>query len=355
MADRQAAVKSAIAAMNSLSNIQQEQNKIKMQMFMHDREAQDSFFNQIRAKKEMMPLELEQKRAEAQIAQEYATPKKWEPTSRDEALSFEKDKLAAKDEASASRLSRSGIDLSTATPEEVKAHIASKDPGYSKFLSNVYEGKINLAGRSSQTINKVLEDVGSVYPDFDQSTAPARFKTRIGFTSGKEAQNIRSLNTATEHLNEFVNIIPELDNKKMKRYNTFANMLKSESGDPSIAKAKMIQAALSGELATLFKNSSGTDQEIANIKSALDLADSKEALYAVSKQAVNLMKGRMYAFEDQWRSSFGENSVAPVMSKRSKKVFESLSPDTLEPDTSTSAIPESAGKLVATKSRWGLK
>lgn len=66
MADRQAAVKSVIAAMNSLSKIQQEQNKIKMQMFLHDKEQQDNFFNQMRLKKEMLPLELEAEKQKMQ-------------------------------------------------------------------------------------------------------------------------------------------------------------------------------------------------------------------------------------------------------------------------------------------------
>ena len=46
-----------------------------------------------------------------------------------------------------------------------------------------------------------LDDIYAAYPDLDASTAPAYAKTRINFSTGKEAAGINSSNTAIHHLN----------------------------------------------------------------------------------------------------------------------------------------------------------
>lgn len=71
MADRQVAVKSIIAAMNAMSNIQQNKTKLLTTMLEGSQKFQDSFLlnmmknrQEIDQKKELMPLELEQKKQE---------------------------------------------------------------------------------------------------------------------------------------------------------------------------------------------------------------------------------------------------------------------------------------------------
>ena len=74
MADRQTAIKSLLAVMDSTSRIQQEQNKIKMNMLENSQKFQNSFFESMmknkmetQQKQEMVPFELEQKRQEKQM------------------------------------------------------------------------------------------------------------------------------------------------------------------------------------------------------------------------------------------------------------------------------------------------
>jgi hypothetical protein len=74
VADRNVAIKSIVAAMDSMNKIQTAKNELQMNLLLNNKKAQDNFLMEMEQKKQMMPLELEQKEKEAQITQKYKTP-----------------------------------------------------------------------------------------------------------------------------------------------------------------------------------------------------------------------------------------------------------------------------------------
>ena len=218
-------------------------------------------------------------------------------------------------------------DTTGKSPEELRAQLAQTNPAYAKFLDNVVKGTANVQGRGSKFMAQIQEDAGMLYPDMDLSNVGARFKTRQDFTSGKAGQNIKSLNTAVNHLDELNRLIPTLGNTSIQPWNAIKNEYGQLTGNPSVARFNMVKSALTGELATLFKNSSGTDQEIGNLARTIGSSQSPKQLHAVVGQAVQLMKGRMNALQDQWKTAFGEGSDFSVISPRSKKILDQLAPE----------------------------
>lgn len=218
-------------------------------------------------------------------------------------------------------------DVTGKDPDQVMQELKQRDPGYATFLKNVYEGNIKMQGRGSVPMMQVQKDVGLLYPDFDQSKTDARFATRQDFTKGKAAQNIKALNTATDHLAALHDASDKLHNSNYPAWNAVANWGVSQVGDPRVNSFNTIKNAVVGELASIFKGSSGTDPEFANIAKTISSSNSPQMLQDSIKDAVKLMRGRMNSLRDQWKSAFGDNSEFNVVSPRAKKILERLAPE----------------------------
>lgn len=213
-----------------------------------------------------------------------------------------------------------------ATPEQLQANLKQQRPEVFNYYQQVAKGKIPIMGRFGMAANQVNEDVINFFPDFDPTKYETRQKTRMDFTSGKSGQNVRSLNTAIEHLNELNSLIPTLQTSGWKSGNKIINFITRETGKTGVPRFGMVANALNGELATIFKNSGGTDQEIANIGRALSNSDSPDNIRDVLKGAVSLMAGRMNALDYQWKTSFDqpEDKAFPIMSPQAKGILNKL-------------------------------
>lgn len=215
------------------------------------------------------------------------------------------------------------VDMTDKTPDQIQEEVKSKDPAYFSFLKSINEGRDVAKYSRYGDQNQIHQDVNTLWPDFDASLQPARVATRKGFVAGKEAQNIRSLNTAVQHLGELDGLIPQLQNIGFRPGNTVKNFISKNAGKTPVTNFNMVKNALSGELATIFKNTGGTDQEIANISQSIDNANSTEQLKGVVHQATALMSGRMAALDSQWKGVFGQesNSPNPIMNEKSKNTL----------------------------------
>lgn len=219
-----------------------------------------------------------------------------------------------------------GID-GNKTPEENKKDLEKDNPAYSKYLQALADGRMKMTGRSTTQQLKIQKDLANLYPGLDQSKIDARWNTRKDFTTGNAAKNIRSLNTAVQHLNEMNKIIPKLHNTGFKQWNRMGQTAsRNLGGNPDLTRFDAIKTALSGELANIYKNSGGTDQEIHHVAETIDSADSMESLQASVGEAVNLMGGRLSALHDQWHNAYDQpgDKDFPVISARSQGILKSM-------------------------------
>lgn len=221
--------------------------------------------------------------------------------------------------------------LGNLSPDQAKEQLQKTNPVYAKYLEKLAHGDINLAGRGSKFIQKVQQDMTYLYPGVDMKDINAKFNMRKDFTVGKAAQNIKSLNTAVQHLSELNKVIPELHDTGVKPLNQILQTMGRTFGPGSdvLAKFRAIKVALAGELSAIYKNSGGTDQEIQHVSDTIDSADSPEALKASVKEAVVLMSGRLSALKDQWKSAYnlpGDPDEPPrgIISPRSRSTLRSM-------------------------------
>jgi hypothetical protein len=161
-------------------------------------------------------------------------------------------------------------------------------------------------------------------PSFDETQYKSRAAVRKDFTSGKAAFNIRSLNTAIGHLDAFAKAGAELQNGSVQLWNRIANSTLNATGDPRVAKFLAAADAVSGEAATIFKGTSGTDQEIKAWREHLSSASSPEQIKATTEQLIELMASRLEALDGQYQSGMGKPRDFRFLNDKSAGILQKL-------------------------------
>lgn len=175
---------------------------------------------------------------------------------------------------------------------------------------------------------KLIQDATTFDPSFDMTQYPTRQRIRIDFTSGKSADNIRSLNTVVSHLDRLNKTAKGLDNTKIKLWNKVKNWAKEESGDSTVTNFAKDASAVESELAKVFKGTGATDQEIKVWRENFSSAQSPKQLLDGIHEAIELMKGRLDALDDQWVKGMGHPRDFEILSKSSKRILDRLEQET---------------------------
>lgn len=172
-------------------------------------------------------------------------------------------------------------------------------------------------------------------PTWDMSQYPARVALRKDFTSGKSANNIRSLNTAIGHLQSLSQAGQNLGNTGLPLINTVKNKASQAVGNPQKTKFDNAVNAVAGEMSTVFKGSSGTDQEIKSWKDQMNSSQSPAQIQEGINQMIELMGSRLSAFDSQWTTGMGKPRDFKLLSPKSRQILENLGVDveTLDPIT----------------------
>jgi hypothetical protein len=132
---------------------------------------------------------------------------------------------------------------------------------------------------------------------------------------------MRSLNTAIGHLESLAKSAEELDNASIQLWNYIANTSLTEVGDPRVVKFNNTANAVAGEMATIFKNTSGTDQEIKAWREQLDSSQSPQQLQGAIDQLIELMSSRMEALAGQWEAGIKAPRDFRFLNDKSEKIL----------------------------------
>jgi len=161
-------------------------------------------------------------------------------------------------------------------------------------------------------------------PSFDQTQYQARVSARRDFTSGKSANNIRSLNTVVGHLDSLKKASDVLDNAPVKLWNFIANQGLTQTGDSRVVRFNAAANAVESELANVFKGMGATDQEIKAWREQLSSSQSPEQLHGAIDQLIDLISSRMYALDAQYKVAMGKPKEFRILNDNSRKILENM-------------------------------
>lgn len=152
---------------------------------------------------------------------------------------------------------------------------------------------------------QMLTAVSQYDPNFDAVNYNARAKTRSDFTSGKNAQNIKALNTAIGHLGRLEEQIGGTASHSFTPLNIAQNVGEEVFGSSGQTNFKQTASALATELTAVFRGSGGAEADVARYLSQLNVNGSQEQKKGAVNNIVELLNARLSAIGDQYNQGMG--------------------------------------------------
>lgn len=191
----------------------------------------------------------------------------------------------------------------------------------------------------------LMQWVNQVNPSYDSTLFGVRAPMRKAFTSGPQSQAINSLNTAIGHLDQFVDVAKSLGNGSFRPTNDLTNWVKTNFGDSAPTDFEGIKGIMSGELASAFKKSGATDQEIQKVEHAISSSASPQQLrdYA-TRIAIPALGSKISSYNAQYQQVMGTNDSYKVLSPDSTAILQKYG---YNPDHPTMGGAAGTGPVVA--------
>lgn len=205
------------------------------------------------------------------------------------------------------------------TAESVPARMRGQVQAISEYRS-----PMPAMGRNNPFSQELAYWVHQVNPSYDGTQFQARNKTQSAFASGKEAQNITSINTAIGHLGSLYDSAGQLGNTSFRGYNSFGNWLSKQTGKDTVKPFELAHAAVAEELGRAFKGGIATQGEVATWEKAINDADSPQQLRTSIKTITELLASRIHALEDQYESSMGKGPDKSFVREKSQQVLDRI-------------------------------
>jgi hypothetical protein len=212
--------------------------------------------------------------------------------------------------------------------------------GEANIIKGIVEGRIALPGGialSKQPWVNRLNLAAAYDPGFDQTQWRVRLDTRVDFSKGKAAGQIRSLNTLIKHLGQLWDSADKLDNTGIsggtKAGNYLVNLGKEQFGSFGLKDWDVAASAAGGEIAALLKGGVPDKQEIEQQTRNFNRNDPKEAQHRAIIDTLHLAYGRLAGLTSQYENAYNRARDFKFTNTESENILKNklgIDPDALE-------------------------
>lgn len=236
----------------------------------------------------------------------------------------------------------SGVELKGATPQE---QLASLPPNIKEKVDMLLGYKVDatpyMLTRNADWA-AASEAASQIDPTWNANEYPSRLKLLNDFKSGKSAATVRSLNTTIAHLGTLDKAFQQLSNSSLRAYNAVGNVLLSQTGSGRTEPFNLAANAVANEAATVFKNTSGTDQEIKAWKESLSPNMGPKDWESAKKTLLQLLAGRIGYLDSQFQTGMGKPRDFKLLSPKSQQIVKEMGGGELDEPSPTGAGPQAA-------------
>lgn len=167
-------------------------------------------------------------------------------------------------------------------------------------------------------------------PEYDTTGYAAKQKVMTGFSSGPEAEQIKSFNTVPMHMAGLYQAVTKLNNSDFvpgvtnRIGNAVGGQLSTKTQD-ALGDFESSKKAVAGEMAKVFRSAGMSVAEIDDWKDSFDNSTSSTKMYSAIRKGVELIEGRMGAVANQWRTTPGlHDKPFDKVSQPARAVFDLL-------------------------------
>lgn len=157
-----------------------------------------------------------------------------------------------------------------------------------------------------------------------KQTQAAQAQTVKAFSSGLEARNVRSFNTAIDHLDTMSKLATALDNGDIKVVNAIGQSFASQTGSAAPTNFDAAKSIVGGEVAKALAGSSMALKDREEIRDSISRANSPAQLAGVVNTLQQLLGGQLKSLELQYETGTKRKDFADKLSPASKAVVARL-------------------------------
>jgi len=226
------------------------------------------------------------------------------------------------------------------TPQDVQAAMPESEASLAEQIGT-YKVGINALGKFPANKKMQILRAAKVYnPDFDVKEFNNLNRARQAYTTGAQGQNIAAINTAIGHLGQLAKLSKQLNNRSMPAWNTLANEVSRQTGDPAVTSFEQTKEAVASELAKVFKGAGVTSEaQMREWRKAINSSMSPEQLKEGIANAVHLMGSRVQEIDRQWDQLTKAPRDYRVLSDPNKRILQEIGFDPSELDPTGMSTP----------------
>lgn len=190
--------------------------------------------------------------------------------------------------------------------EAAKA-FASQDPAAAAIANyQLAPPSISRGGPGAMVMRKVL----AINPDYNAQDWAAQGALLKNFTSGKTADQLRSLNTALGHVGMLTDAIDALKNGNVQVLNSIANRFGAATGSTPATVFQAIVNKVGPEVAAAYGIATGAERDVA--KDDFNPKMSPDQLMNNAKTTAKLLGSKIEAAQKQWKDVFKNRPFEPL-------------------------------------------
>jgi hypothetical protein len=163
----------------------------------------------------------------------------------------------------------------------------------------------------------VVEDVNNVDPNWSEQRA----QVRRDFTTGPDGRNRAALNTASVHLDAYMQAMEGLRNGTLQPGNALYNKLATVLGQAPPTTAEAIRNAVAGEQASALKGNA-TDKEIEHVLTAMKDSASPEQFNSAGRAALGVMRQKLNTYQERFNEQLPDDKIWSAVLPSAKAIFD---------------------------------
>lgn len=168
---------------------------------------------------------------------------------------------------------------------------------------------------------KVLKD----NPEYDQTKYQAKIRGEVAFTSGRQADTVRSMSVSIDHLAVMDQAADALANNDVQALNKVRNRVEQELGYEGPVDFNFVKSIVGAEVNKAIIGGVGSLTDREELRNAFDISNSPQQLAGVAQFAKRLMAGQLAGFERQaGTTGMSKSDFDKALSPRAKEELHNL-------------------------------
>lgn len=207
-----------------------------------------------------------------------------------------------------------------ATTADANARVRAQLDSQAQAIAN-YESKPLSAGGAQGVYNQaVMARVRELNPTYDDTKYASVNKARQAFTTGKQGDVVRTMNTAVDHLDTLQSAANALGNGQLPIFNKIAQEYQRNVGGPAITDFNGIKTIVGSEVAKAVAGGATALGDREEIRKEIDAANSPQQLAGVIKRYQELLGGQLKGLRTQYEDA-GLKDFDRKLTDRTRKVL----------------------------------